>query len=105
MRSNFKSPLKILSGGVVRARGDFDWEKGEKESLVSVSISQKSQKVAGMATSPTEFKRPADKQWTLDIDPGYSNQFKPGTAHAIGIVCAMGDELRVFLWSQEVELK
>jgi hypothetical protein len=102
MRSNFKSPLKIVNGAV-RARGVLDWETGERESLVSVSISQKGQKVAGMATSPDRFKKPR-KNWSLDIDPGYANSFQPGPASAVGIICAMGDEVRVFLWSQEVEL-
>ena len=39
MRSQFESPLKIV-GGAVRARGKLEWEAGEMESLVSVSISQ-----------------------------------------------------------------
>jgi hypothetical protein len=108
MRSNFESPLKIVDG-TVRAKGRFNWEGGESEALVSVSISQKQNKVAGMATSPQKFEEPK-KTWTLDIDSGYtgsgySRKFKPGPANAIGIVCAMGDEVRVFLWSQEVELK
>jgi hypothetical protein len=108
MRSNFESALKIVDGAV-RARGELNWEGGESESLVSVSISQKQNKVAGMATSPDKFEEPK-KMWTLDIDPGYTGsgyarKFKPGPANAVGIVCAMGDEVRVFLWSQEVELK
>jgi hypothetical protein len=103
MRSNFESPLKIVDGAV-RARGRLDWEGGETESLVSVSISQKANKVAGMATSPDEFKKPKST-WTLDIDPGYASRFKSGPASAVGIICAMGDEVRVFFWSQEVELE
>jgi hypothetical protein len=103
MRSNFESSLKIVNGGV-RARGQLEWEQGERESLVSVSISQKQHQVAGMATSPDEFKKPR-KNWAVDIEPGYASSFKPGPANAVGIVCAMGDEVRVFLWSQEVELK
>ena len=103
MRSNFQSRLRIVNG-VVKARGRFEWETGETEALVSVSISQKGAKVAGMATSPDEFERPV-KNWKLDIDPGYGRKFKPGPADAIGIVCAMGNEVRVFLWSQQIELK
>jgi hypothetical protein len=103
MRSNFESPLRIVDGAV-RARGVLDWETGERESLVSVSISQKGHKVAGMATSPDKFKKPR-KNWSLDIDPGYANSFQPGPASAVGIICGMGDEVRVFLWSQEVELR
>jgi hypothetical protein len=103
MRSRFESPLKIVNGAV-RARGPLDWEAGERESLVSVSISQKDHKVAAMATSPQEFKKPR-KNWTLDIAPGYASKFKPGPANAIGIVCAMGNEVSVSFWSQEVELK
>jgi len=108
MRSNFESSLKIVDGAV-RAKGRFNWEGGESESLVSVSISQKQNKVAGMATSPEKFER-RQKTWTVKIDPGYTGsgyarKFKPGPANAIGIVCAMGNEVRVFLWSQEVELK
>jgi hypothetical protein len=108
MRSNFESPLKIVDGAV-RARGRLNWEGGESESLVSVSISQKKNKVAGMATSPNKFEKPK-KTWSLDIDPGYTGgryarKFKPGPANAVGIVCAMGSDVRVFLWSQEVELE
>jgi hypothetical protein len=102
MRSNFESPLKIVNGAV-RARGRLNWEGGESESLVSVSISQKQHNVAGMATSPDEFEKPK-RTWTLDIDPGYG-KFKPGPANAVGIICAMGSEVRVFFWSQEVELE
>jgi hypothetical protein len=103
LRSRFPSSLKIVKGAV-RATGKLEWESGERESLVSVSISQKEHKVAGMATSPKKFKKPR-KTWTLDIKPGYASKFKPGPANAVGIVCAMGDEVRVFFWSQEVELK
>jgi hypothetical protein len=107
MRSNFESPLKIVDGAV-RTRGRLTWEDGESESLVSVSISQKKNKVAGMATSPKKFEKPK-KTWTLDIDPGYTGsyarKFKPGPANAVGIVCAMGSDVRVFFWSQEVELE
>jgi hypothetical protein len=103
MRSKFESTLKIVNGAV-RARGALEWENGERESLVSVSISQKGPKVAGMATSPNRFKKPR-KNWSLDIDPGYANSFQPGPAHAAGIVCGMGDEVRVFFWSQDIELK
>lgn len=102
MRSNFESTLKIVNG-TVRAKGVLEWEAGERESLVSVSIAQKGHQVAGMATSPDRFQKPR-KNWTLDIDPGYANSFEPGPAHAIGIICGMGDEVRVFLWSQDVEL-
>ena len=55
-----------------------------------------------MATSPQEFKKPR-RTWTLGIEPGYG-AFQPGPANAVGIVCAMGSEVRVFFWSQEVEL-
>lgn len=106
MKSNFESSLKIVDGAV-RARGELRWEQGESASLVSVSISQKQNKVAGMATSG-QFDRPA-KNWRLDIEPGYTDgyagKFKPGPANAIGIICGMGTEVRVFLWSQEVQLK
>ncbi len=104
MRSKFQNRIRVVNG-VAKARGSFEWEKGETEALVSVSISQKGAKVAGMATSPAEFKRRESKSWTLDIDPGYGRQFKSGPADAIGIVCAMGNEVRVFLWAQQVELK
>jgi len=108
MRSNFESPLKIVKGAV-RAHGRFDWDVGESESLVSVSISQKQNKVAGMATSPQKFEKPR-KTWTLDLHPGYTDkkykrEFTSGPANAVGIVCAMGSDVRVFLWSQEVELE
>jgi len=103
MKSNFESPLKIHNGKV-RARGPLNWEGGESESLVSVSISQKQHKVAGMATSPEEFEKPKET-WTLEIDPGYDNKFKPGPANAVGIICAMGGDVRVFFWGEEVELE
>ncbi len=104
MRSRFESPLKIVNGAV-RARGPLEWENGERQSLVSVSIAQKGNKTAGMGTSPDEFKKPR-KHWTLDIDPGYyAAGFTPGPANAIGVICAMGDDVRVSFWSQEVELK
>ena len=101
MRSQFKSPLKIKAGRV-QARGELMWEPGESESLVSVSISQKQHAVAGMATSPQKFNKPR-KTWTLDIKPGYGS-FQPGPANAVGIICAMGSDVRVFFWGQEVEL-
>ncbi|MQA72764.1 MAG: hypothetical protein GEU88_00140 [Solirubrobacterales bacterium] len=103
MRSNFESDLRIVDGAI-KARGELNWEAGETEALVSVSISQKGERVAGMATSPDEFKRPATN-WTLDIEPGYARRFRPGPANAVGIVCAMGDDVRVFFWSQEIKLK
>ena len=105
MRSQFKSPLKIDTGAV-RTRGELEWEPGEEQSLVSVSISQRGHGVAGMATSPNPFERPT-QNWTLDIEPGYyGTSFKAGPANAVGIVCAMGDDkVRVFFWSQEVELQ
>ena len=70
MKSNFESPLKIVDGAV-RAKGRLNWEEGESESLVSVSISQKQNKVAGMATSAEKFEKPK-RTWTLDIYPGYT---------------------------------
>ena len=73
MRSQFESPLKIVGRGGA-ARGKLMWEAGEKESLVSVSISQKQHEVAGMATSPQKFKKPR-KTWTLDIKPGYATGY------------------------------
>ena len=102
MRSQFKSPLKIKAGHV-EARGELMWEPGEQESLVSVSISQQQHAAAGMATSPQKFNKPR-KTWTLDIKPGYASSFQPGPANAVGIICAMGSEVRVFFWAQEVEL-
>jgi hypothetical protein len=108
MRSNFEKALKIVDGAV-RAKGRLEWESGESESLVSVSIFQKQHKVVGMATSPDEFEKPK-KTWTVDIQPGYTSgsyagKFKPGPAVATGIVCAMGSEVSVFFWSQEVQLE
>ena len=43
MRSNFQSPLRIVDG-VVKARGKFEWETGEKQALVSVSITQRARR-------------------------------------------------------------
>ena len=108
MRSQFQSPL-MIKAGKVEAAGELMWEPGEEQSLVSVSISQKQHKVAGMATSRKNFMNPADTNWTLDIKPGYDepgyDEFKPGVANAVGIICAMGSQVRVFFWSQEVKLK
>jgi len=107
VRSQFKSPLKIKAGKV-EAAGELMWEPGEEQSLVSVSISQKQHKVAGMATSRKKFKKPAT-EWALNITPGYDepgyDAFKPGVANAVGIICAMGSQVRVFFWSQEVKLE
>jgi len=103
LRSNFESPLKIVDGSV-RARGSLNWEGGETESLVSVSISQRRNKVAGMATSPDKFRKP-EQDWKIDIDPGYASRFKPGPARAVGIICGMGDEVSVFFWSQDITLE
>jgi hypothetical protein len=107
LRSNFDSPLTIVNGDV-KAQGELEWDPGEEQALVSVSIFQKQHTVAGMATSHNPFDKKSSKQtWTLDIKPGYENtSFEPGLANAIGIVCAMSDQqVRVFLWSQEVKLK
>lgn len=104
MRSKFDNVLKIVDGGAVRAKGGFEWDDDETEALVSVSISQPGEKVAGMATTTKEFKKPA-KGWTIDIKPGYHKKFKPGRADAIGIVCAMGDKVNVFFWGHKVTLE
>ena len=57
-----------------------------------------------MTTSPNEFERSGEELDARDRS-GYGRKFKPGPADAIGIVCAMGDEVRVFLWSQQIVLK
>jgi hypothetical protein len=106
MRSNFDSPLKVVDG-VVEACGELDWGSGETEAVVTITISQKDEKIVGTATSPPSFDAPED-EWMLMVKPAQENRkFKKGSAHATGVIHALGDgiEPKVFNWSQDIELE
>jgi hypothetical protein len=105
MRSNFDSPLKIVNG-TINACGELEWETGENEAIVSATITQKGEKVAGTASSPPNFAA-GETEWMLDVNPASVHKFKKGPARATGVVCAMGDDIdvNVFHWSQDVVLE
>ena len=104
MRSNFDSPVR-LEDGAVEACGDLDWEAGDNEAHVTITISQKGEKLVGSASSPPNFERGED-EWMLTVRPSAANKkFKKGSAHAVGIIHTIRDDgVDVFQWEQEVEL-
>jgi hypothetical protein len=104
MVSRFDSPAKIVDG-TVEAGGPLDWATGEDRAMVAVTITQKGERVAGMANSPYGFA-PGDDEWRLEIPPATNKKFKDGPAHATGMVCVTtGDgEAAVFHWSEDIEL-
>ena len=104
MRSQFDSPLK-LEDGVVKACGELEWDAGETEATVTITIAQKGEKVIGTASSPPTFDAPED-EWMIDVRPAAANKkFKKGPAHAVGVISAVGeDDVDVFHWSQDIEL-
>src|SRR5215213_6845203 len=101
MRSAFDSPMK-LEDGVIEACGELDWSGGETEAIVTITITQKGEKLVGTASSPPSFEAPED-EWMLDVRPTQANKkFKKGPAHAVGIIHAVhGDTVDVFHWDQE----
>ena len=104
MRSKFDSPAKVKDG-VVEACGPLEWATGEVEALVTVTITQKGDKITGMASSPPSFPR-GDNEWMLSVPAATTKKFKNGPAHAAGMVCATGDdEVAVFTWSEDIELE
>jgi hypothetical protein len=103
MRSNFESPLK-LTGDTVEACGELEWDAGETEALVTVTITQKNAKAAGVASSPPSFRAPTD-EWMLQVRSQGSKKFKPGPAHAVGVVATSGDTADDFHWEQDVEVE
>jgi hypothetical protein len=104
MHSNFDSPL-ALEDGVVKACGELEWAGGETEAIVTITITQKGEKLVGTASSPPNFDAPAD-EWMLEVQPSQANKkFKKGAATAHGIIHAITDNtVEVFRWDQDVEL-
>ena len=103
MRSNFDSPLGI-EDGVVKACGELDWEGDETEAHVTITITQKGEKLVGTASSPPSFDAP-EREWMLEVRPQAHKKFKKGSAHAVGVINTIrGDGVDVFQWEQEVEL-
>ena len=104
MRSQFDSPMGV-EDGVAKACGELGWEGAEVEAIVTVTITQKGEKLVGTASSPPNFDAPED-EWMLEVTPTPSNKkFKKGPAHAHGIIHAIaGNTVNVFTWDQEIEL-
>jgi hypothetical protein len=104
MRSNFDSPMKI-DDGVAKACGELGWGPGEREAMVTITITQKGEKLVGTASSPPSFDAPED-EWMLEVSPSQANKkFKKGPAHASGIIHAVGDDgVSVFQWTQDIVL-
>ncbi len=104
MRSKFDSPAEII-GGKVEVCGPLEWEPGEEEAVVSVTITQRSERIAGAASSPPDFEA-GQAEWMLTVAPSGNRKFKRGPARAIGIVCAMrSDDVSVFHWSEDIVLE
>jgi hypothetical protein len=104
MRSAFDSPMGV-ENGVAKACGNLGWDPGEVEAIVTITITQKGEKLVGTASSPPNFEAPED-EWMLEVHPADANRkFKKGPAHAVGIIHAIrGDTVDVLNWEQEVEL-
>ncbi len=104
MRSAFDSPMGV-EDGVAKACGELHWDPGETEAIVTITITQKGEKLVGTAGSPPNFDAPED-EWMLEVRPSQSNKkFKKGPAHAHGIIHAVaGNTVKVFTWDQEIEL-
>jgi hypothetical protein len=104
MRSQFDSPMPV-EDGVAKACGELDWAGGETEAIVTITLTQKGEKLVGTASSPPNFEAPED-EWMLDVRPSKPNKkFKKGPAHAHGIIHAIRDDgVEVFQWEQEIEL-
>ena len=104
MRWNFDSPLRV-EGGVVQACGELDWDSGEREAHVTVTISQKGEKLVGSASSPPNFAS-GEGEWMLSVRPSEATRkFKKGAAHAVGVIHTIRDDgVDVFQWEQDVEL-
>jgi hypothetical protein len=104
MVSRFDSPAKIVDGAV-EACGPLDWADDEENAMVAVTITQKGEKVAGMANSGYGFA-PGTEEWMLTIDPATNKKFKNGPAHAAGMVCVTtkSGDAAVFHWSEDIEL-
>ena len=104
MRSAFDTPVKV-EDGVVEACGELDWSSGENQAHVTITISQKGEKLVGTASSPPNFERGED-EWMLEVRPAEaSRKFKKGPAHAVGVIHTIKDDgVDVFQWEQEIEL-
>jgi hypothetical protein len=104
MRSAFDSPMGV-EDGVAKACGELHWDPGETEAIVTITITQKGEKLVGTASSPPSFDAPED-EWMLEVHPADANRkFKKGPAHAVGIIHAIrGNDVGFFQWTQEIEL-
>jgi hypothetical protein len=103
MRSNFDTPMKLDKDGVAEACGPLEWGPGETEANVTVTISQKPDKVEGTASG--SFHPPED-EWMLEVRPSEPHKkFKKGAAHGRGdlntAAAAAGGS---FQWEQDVDL-
>ena len=104
MRSAFDSPMGIEQG-VAKACGELDWGSDETEAIVTITLTQKGEKLVGTASSPPNFEAP-EEEWMLEVRPTDPHRkFKKGPAHATGTIHAIrGDTVEVFQWNQDVEL-
>ncbi|HEX2467923.1 MAG TPA: hypothetical protein VHJ54_06940 [Solirubrobacterales bacterium] len=106
MVSRFDSPAKIVRGRV-EACGPLNWAAGEQTAMVAVTITQKGEKVAGMAKSSGYGFTPGDQEWMLKVPSATNKKFKDGPAHAAGMVCVTNGagDAAVFQWSEDIELE
>jgi len=104
MRSQFDTPMG-LEDGVAKACGPLGWDGAEVEAIVTITITQKDEKLVGSASSPPNFDAPED-EWMLEVQPSEPHKkFKKGPAHAHGIIHAIaGNTVNVVAWDQEIEL-
>lgn len=104
MRSQFDSPMRV-EDGAAQACGELDWEAGETEAHVTITISQKGEKLVGTGSSPPNFE-PGEDEWMLSVRPSAANRkFKKGPAHAIGVIHTItGGGVALFQWEQDIEL-
>ena len=104
MRSQFDSPIRI-EDGVAQACGELDWEASESQAHVTITISQKGDKLVGTGSSPPDFDRGED-EWMLSVRPSAGNRkFKKGPAHAVGVIHTITDAgVTLFQWQQDIEL-
>jgi hypothetical protein len=108
MRSNFDSPMKI-EDGVAEACGELEWDQGETEAIVTVTITQREDQVEGTASSPPNFHPPED-EWMLQVRPSDPHKkFKKGPAHARGSIRTTsgstgGGADDTFRWEQDIDL-
>jgi hypothetical protein len=104
VRSNIDPVLKLVDG-VVEAAGPLEWEDGEANAIVAVTISQ--DRMAGVSSSPPSFD-PSHSAWRLTVPPAVPHKkFKKGPARAIAQILATGDGISTYVYpcDKEVELE